>query len=222
MSRKLAKPDLGGGISHPARYSDAMLALFAELLPPVEYPTVLDPFAGTGRIHELPNATAGIEIEPKWAALHDDTIEGDALLVMAMMRRSFDAIATSPTFGNRLADHHHASDPESRRSYTHDLGEELQEGNSGAMQWGEEYRELHAHAWQLAVALLRGGGRFLLHSKDHVRGGTMQPVTLWHTATLCSCGMRFTDAIPIDARGLRMGANADLRGPEWVLVLDKL
>lgn len=76
----LNKKDLDGtGLAHPAPYPLKMLPLLAELVPADEFPKVLDPFAGTGRIHELPNETVGVEIEPEWAALHPDTICGSAL-----------------------------------------------------------------------------------------------------------------------------------------------
>ena len=49
--------------AHPAKYNKALLPIFAEWLPPKRYPTVLDPFAGVGLIHQLANTTFGIELE---------------------------------------------------------------------------------------------------------------------------------------------------------------
>lgn len=221
----IAKPDVGGGISHPARFSDDIIDVFAKYLPRDEYPLVLDPFAGTGRIHELPNRTIGIELEHEWASLKRNTIEGDARdarkLLAARNVRKVDAVATSPVYGNRLSDHHDASDPERRRSYTHDLGRALSDGNAGAMQWGNEYRALHAEVWRVMASLLRVGGRFLLNIKDHVRGGQVEPVTFWHLATLCASGLSYVDAFAVDARHLASGANADLRCCEWIILFEK-
>jgi hypothetical protein len=227
----ITKPDLGDGISHPARFSDDLLRIFADLLPVEEYPVVLDPFAGTGRIHELPNRTVGIEIEGEWAAMHPDTICGDALDLLGLLGfqpgrpnenvERMDAICTSPTFGNRLADHHDACDPELRRSYTHDLGRQLSTNNSGTISWGDEYRNFHRWAWFQAVDVLRPGGRFVLNIKDHVRRGEIQPVAFWHLATLVDLGLSYVEARAVDTRHLRAGANGDLRCPEWVIVLDK-
>lgn len=217
----ITKPDLGGGVSHPARYSTNLIPIFADILD--GYDHVLDPFAGTGRIHDLPMNTVGIEIEPEWAALHPDTVEGSAL-ELPWEDAEFDAVCTSPTYGNRLADSHNASDPERRRSYTHDLGRKLSDDNSGAMQWGDEYREFHETAWAEAVRVLRPGGRFVLNIKDHIRGGVQQPVTAWHVAALVDLGMRYNAELSQGAPTghLQQGSNSEARaGQELVLVFDK-
>jgi len=217
----ITKPDLGGGVSHPARYSTNLIPIFADILD--GYDHVLDPFAGTGRIHDLPMHTVGIEIEPEWAALHPDTVEGSAL-ELPWEDAEFDAVCTSPTYGNRLADSHNASDPERRRSYTHDLGRKLSADNSGAMQWGDEYREFHETAWAEAVRVLRPGGRFVLNIKDHIRGGVQQPVTAWHVAALVDLGMRYNAELSQGAPTghLQQGSNSEARaGQELVLVFDK-
>jgi SAM-dependent methyltransferase len=215
----ITKPDLGGGVSHPARYSTNLIPIFADILD--GYDHVLDPFAGTGRIHELPMHTVGVEIEPEWAALHPDTVEGSAL-DLPWEDAEFDAVCTSPTYGNRLADSHNASDPERRRSYTHDLGRKLSADNSGAMQWGDEYREFHETAWAEAVRVLRHGGRFVLNIKDHIRGGQRQYVTDWHVGVLRDLGLRYAFALTVDTRHLRQGDNAEARVEgEQVIVFDK-
>ena len=216
----ISKPNLGGGVSHPARYSKELLPIFAKLLK--GYDVVLDPFAGTGLIHELPNQTIGVEIEPEWAALHPDTVVGSAL-ELPWEDGEFDAICTSPTYGNRLADHHNASDPERRRSYTHDLGRPLALDNSGHMQWGPVYRSFHEYAWAEAVRVLRPGGRFVLNIKDHIRNGVQQPVAAWHVATLCGLGLRYHAELSqgVKTDELKQGANAEARaGQELVLVFD--
>lgn len=74
---------------------------------------VLDPFAGVGRIHDLPAriaVTVGVEIEPEWAACRSGTIIGDATALPSDWSGRFDAVVTSPCYGNRMADHHEARD----------------------------------------------------------------------------------------------------------------
>lgn len=214
------KPDVGGGVSHPARYSDALLAVFAEVLD--GYRRVLDPFAGTGRIHELEDhETVGVELEEEWASLHPQTVVGSAL-ALDFPDNSFDAVCTSPTYGNRLADHHDAIDPERRRSYTHDLGRHLSADNSGAMQWGDDYRSFHDRAWAEAARVLRPGGRFVLNIKDHVRDGRRQAVTGWHVGELQHRGLVVVDIVAVVPRHLAAGANATARADaEFVIVMDK-
>lgn len=101
----IAEPD------HPAKFSAPISARLAELLDtegerrgrPLR---ILDPFAGIGRIHRLPfelaHTTVGVELEPEWA-LAGGSIPGDATR-LPFAAGSFDAVATSPCYGNRMAD----------------------------------------------------------------------------------------------------------------------
>lgn len=210
---------------HPAPFSDPILDRMAERVAGAG--TVLDPFAGTGRVHELRERagiehTIGIEIEPEWAAKHPDTIEGNAL-DLPLEDESVDAIATSPTYGNRMADHHDATDDSVRLTYKHTLGRDLHEDNSGQLQWGDEYRTFHRLAWAEAVRVLRPGGRFVLNIKDHVRGGEQQDVAAWQVDTLArEFGLRIIGMDVVSTRGLMAGENADKRTvAEWIITFEK-
>jgi SAM-dependent methyltransferase len=216
------KPDLGQGVSHPARYSEELIPHFAGLLE--GYRRVLDPFAGTGKIFQLRehgHDVVAVELEPEWANCHPDVVVGNALH-LPFAADTFDAICTSPTYGNRLADHHNAYDPEARRSYTHDLGRQLSPDNSGAMQWGDEYRDFHIEAWREALRVLKPNGRFVLNLKDHIRGGAWQDVLGWHVAACCRLGFEPKAIRPVITRSLRTGATADLRvDAEMIFAFDK-
>lgn len=222
----ISKPDLGAGVSHPARYSDAVLEVIRDLLRSHRLGgrRLLDPFAGTGRVHELRHEvdTAGVELEPEWAAMSEHTTVGNAL-ALPFDDASFDVIATSPCYANRLADAHTAIDPHLRRSYTHDLGRPLHPDNAGAMQWGKRYRDFHLRAWAEVTRVLRPAGVFILNIKDHTRDGARQPVSSWHATTLIErLGFVLVDCAGVaDVRHLRQGANADARWAEMVWLLRK-
>lgn len=217
----ITKPDLGG-VSHPSRYPAHLIPIFAEFLD--GFDRVLDPFAGTGRIHKLQNwghTTVGVELEPEWAELHPGTVVGTALK-LPFDDSSFDAICTSPCYGNRLADSHEARDGTVRRSYKHDLGRDLHPENSGSLHWGPKYRAFHLKAWPEAIRVLRPGGRFVLNIADHIRKGKRQPVSAWHAKCLMDCGLTFVDVIAVSTRKLRQGSNRQFRvDGELVWVFEK-
>lgn len=200
---------------HPATYSDAILKTVAERVR--DATRVLDPFAGTGRVHELRELagvdTIGVELEPEWAEKAPGmTIQGNALALPDDKIGKVDAIVTSPTYGNRMADSHEAKDDSVRLTYTHTLGRKLSEDNSGAMQWGEEYREFHRKAWAESIRVLSPGGRMVINIKDHIRGGVQQDVSAWHVDTLCrGFGMELVGIDVVPTRGLMAGANAETR-----------
>lgn len=210
---------------HPAVFSDKILATIAEHVGPAEI--VLDPFAGTGRIHELASDTTrtiGVEIEPDWPGAHPDNIQGNALDLLAIVEpESVDAIATSPTYGNRMADSHNAKDDSVRLTYTHTIGHDLDPDNSGAMQWGDTYRSFHEAAWHQSVAVLKPGGTFTLNIKNHIRGGEIQRVAEWHINILMrSQGLEMVALDVIPTKGVDAGANSDKRtGFELVITFRK-
>lgn len=100
------------GLTHPARYGPALDRIAEQLdheAARLDRPLkVLDTFAGTGeRVAAHRTSTAhqwvGVEIEPAWAQVSSWVVCGNALAV-PFPARSFDAVATSPVYPNRLRD----------------------------------------------------------------------------------------------------------------------
>lgn len=176
-------------MKHPAKYSDNLLPVFKDMLYGCE--KILDPFAGTGKLKQIfPNCTL-LEIEPEWANLSGAVI-GDATK-MPFENNFFDAICTSPTYGNRMADYfidHQIEKKYKRNTYRHILGRELSENNSGSMQWGEKYKNFHFKSWLECKRVLKNNGLFCLNISNHIRGGIEQYVTEWHIETLLKIGFK--------------------------------
>lgn len=207
--------------AHPAKFTDSIL----EAMRPYLNGKVLDPFAGTGKLRYVYPEAYLNELEPEWANQAPITMErvtvGDARS-LDYPDEFFDVIATSPCYGNRMADHHNARDASKRITYTHSLGRKLTPGNAGELQWGEAYCIFHAKAWLECKRVLRVGGLFLLNISDHIRSGAIANVTEWHLLFLQSIGFHLVRHIKINTPRMRRGANYHLRVDyESLLVMEK-
>jgi hypothetical protein len=210
--------------AHPAKYSGALLPRMAQMLQGRK--RILDPFGGEGGIFQLEPALPGatfdaIELEPEWAAKHPRTTLGNALH-LPWPDNTFDAICTSPTYGNRMADTLLDCDKYQRVTYTAKLGRKLHPDNSGQLQWGAQYRAFHEQAWTEARRVLQPGGAFVLNIKDHIRNGKVQCVTDWHIGCLESLGFRLREHTKIDVPSMKYGQNGDARVPYESVILFEL
>jgi tRNA G10 N-methylase Trm11 len=207
--------------AHPAKFSDMILAHIERILPKSDYrPLVIDPFAGTGKVHQLSGVRCiGVELEPEWAEMHPNTIVANAVQ-LPFRSRVFEGLVTSPCYGNRLADSHDARDGSVRHSYTHTLGRKLHPDNSGQLQWGNAYRAFHEDAWTEALRVLQDDAFLIINISNHIRGGEEQHVTEWHLNWFVTHGCTVVDIDHVPTKRLREGANHKSRVPyENVLYL---
>ena len=213
---------------HPAKYTDSFIPIFYERLKDTR--NVLDPFAGTGKIGMLKNygyngKIYANEIEPEW--LSDNEYNCDVLTYqdaefLNYPSNYFDAICTSPTYGNRMADHHNAKDGSTRNTYTHCLGKQLKDGNTGKMQWGNEYRDKHKRIYAHLSDLLVTNGLFVINVKNHIRKGVEIDVVDFHRNLIESLGFELLYSDYIKTSGLKYGNNSDRRvDGEYILTFMK-
>ena len=243
---------------HPAKFSNAVLDTVAPIIKRRHRGTEgLDPFAGTGRIHELAERcdvqTWGMEIEPEGACMHPRTILGNSRELRKIWIGLFAWALSSPGYGNRMSDHHKATEickackgtgrvsrkkcerckgegrnTYKRHTYRHSLPKdrELHVDNSGRMQFGPAYCDLHMDVWRNLFAYLQDGGYFYLNVKNHFRTIKGEQVEVdvvgWHIEACESIGFKLLEEIPVKTPGMGHGANREARADcEWVLVLRK-
>lgn len=242
--RKTAK----GDNAHPAKFSAPILGRITGLLEQeVEYQRtrgggyqqlhLLDPFGGVGGIHRVVVqgvSTTTIEIEEEWweeSYKLSKNLPGHYSILADFFEwardvdGSYDIVVTSPTYGNRMADHHVPSpeDVSVRNTYTHVLGRQPSEGSSSTMQWGDEYRQFHARFIRTTSTILAPGGLFLLNVSDHIRKGVKQPVVAWYKGQLRLNRFELVEDIVIPTKRLKMGANSESRvDGEHLLVARKV
>lgn len=224
-------------VKHPARYTRSILDVLSLYLKPGM--RVLDPFGGVGTLNKLSYTGAQIytgEIEYRVCEQGAGfrKLCADAQL-LPFANESFDAIVTSPTYGNRMADIT-LDEPSSqklycddqskhkwkRNTYSSNFGFHLHDQNTGGMQWGEDYRNIHRTAYLESNRLLRRGGLMIVNISDHIRNFQRVYVSKWHYETLKECGFKYQNCRAVKTPRLTFGANSELRTAcEYIFVLRK-
>ncbi len=213
---------------HPATFTKAILTKLDEIVPNGVY---LDPFAGVckiQRIQKLSRQFVCVELEPEWAVQAPSpkqVIVGDSLVQMKEWRKDgtrFDGVVTSPVYGNRMSDHHEASDGSRRTSYTHLLGHMPSEGSSATMYfWQPEYQKFHRKAWRRCYQVTRPGGVMFLNVKNFYRDKQLIDTVTWHADALVKAGWDAESMVqyPVFTPGHRDGENSEARVDHEVIIV---
>jgi len=209
---------------HPAKYTDNFLVTIADLL--YGFENVLDPFAGTGKIVMIKNwgfkgKIICNEIEKEWSIYKADEWHfGDAEKMNWASDSSISAICTSPTYGNRMADHFNARDESKRFTYKHFLGKDLNDQNTGKMQWGKKYRQKHLKIYKECFRVLKNKALMIINVSDHIRNKKNVPVSDWHKKTILGLGFTLRDVIKLSSPRMKFGENPNRANFENLFVFE--
>jgi tRNA G10 N-methylase Trm11 len=125
-------------VKHPAKFSSTLLPVIANYLE--GYRRVLDPMAGVGTLarylEPLGHLVCSNEMEEEWAMQCPFPARVGDARHLPWFDGAFDAIATSPTYGNRMADHHVATERCRLCRGTGDLTVDLGNGDVYALSSG--------------------------------------------------------------------------------------
>ena len=203
---------------HPAKYSDIFIPVFAKILSKYDCHKILDPFAGIGKITEIKNygfsgQIYANEIEPDWAKqiVNCDTITICDAEYLEYPSGYFDAIVTSPTYGNRMADHHKAKDGSKRNTYTHCIGHQLKDGNTGKMQFGKEYQHKHEQIYANICKMVKNNGLFILNVSNFIKNGAEVDVVNFHRTNIEANNFLLVEDIKMSTHRNRYGRNGNIR-----------
>ena len=200
---------------HPAKYTNSFIPFFADILKDAS--SVLDPMAGTGKISLIREHGYDGDIYCNdildWGDLKSDDVRWtfEDAAALPYEDASFDAICTSPVYGNRMSDHFNSKDGSKRLTYRHGFGEELSKDNTGRMQWGKKYQQKHAEIYKECRRLLKNEGTFIVNVSDHIRAGEVVPVAKWHEQALIDAGFALVERREIETPRMGFGANAKAR-----------
>lgn len=217
-------------IEHPAKFSDKFIPIIAEILENRNIKTVFDPMAGTGKIALIrkfgfKGRIICNELESDWVNKEytvDHWYFEDAENLFFIKNESIECICTSPTYGNRLADHWQRKDTSKRFSYSFNIGRELHEENTGKMQWGAKYRQKHESIWREMYRILTKQGLFILNISNHIRSGIEQKVAEWHKEFCEQIGFKLLEVKEIETPRLRYGKNSKSRTKcEYIFIFIK-
>jgi len=214
-------------MKHPAKYTNSFIPIFYKYLK--DKNNILDPMAGTGKLVKIKDFGFSGKISCNdildWGDAKYDGVDNWSFCDASSLPYPslfFDALCTSPTYGNRMADHFNAKDESKRITYRHYYGKPLSHNNTGRMQWGAKYQEKHNLIYKECRRVLKDEGLFIINISDHIRSKEIIPVVDWHRSTIINSGFILEDDLRIETPRMGFGANRNSRVQhEHILIFRK-
>lgn len=232
---------------HPAKFSKPIIDRISRILTeqsPNRPLRIIDPFAGPGGVHVLHEQgghdTVGIEIQPEWARQHPRNTVGDSTDLSWIPSKSFDAMVTSPCYGNRMADSHVAKDPcktcrglglvdvldrvpcrkcngsglSRRNTYTHalrEVGVEPVDSPTNAAKMQWGPAYRRLHEQVWSEMVRIVDGLLICNVSNHMRLDEEQNVVEWHAYQFIARRCTLVEARRVSTQRLGFGQNHDAR-----------
>lgn len=242
-ARKKAASKSQSKIGHnPASYTDASLQLMGSILNKSQLLkttgiglSIIDPMAGSGKVVELRNYITHKDSAERLRFRLNDLERWkkhpgaenknpnvrwtfESAYALTAEDGTFDVLITSPTYGNRMADHHTAKDGSDRQTYTHRLGKQLHPQNTGKVHFGLSYRLAHERIYRECARVLHPSGIAFFVVADFIRRGERVRVTDATLSLLKTAGFHVVKTYDLPMNHFRRGANYTARvGYETVI-----
>jgi tRNA G10 N-methylase Trm11 len=205
-------------MKHPAKYSNHFIPVLANLASKYNLHNIIDVFGGTGKIGLLKSLLPNLyitnnDIEPEWSQMGfengcDECLTFDVANMSTIEDNKYDAIITSPTYGNGLAAKTMTG---LRYNYSIFLGKVVNENNTGGMCFGKSYKQKHLDCITEMKRILKPSGILILNMKNFIRLGQEVPVVQWWFDSLVAGGFEMLEDIQIPVSSLRHGQNGNIR-----------
>ena len=219
-----SKPFTPAG-KHPAKFNDALIPVIAAAIN--GRARVLDPMAGTGKIATVKDygfcgQVFCNDIEDWGAArVYNQLVDNWTFCDAAKLPYPdgfFDAIATSPTYGNGINQNRPAVPWYRVITYRAYFGKPLTEGNTGSVKWGKTYRDMHLRIYAEMKRVLSRDGVLVVNMADFVKSAEIVKVSEWHAQALAQCGFEMVGHEEVACKKMRFGSNGHKRvGHEVVM-----
>lgn len=213
-------------MTHPARYSAAIIAALTDILPAGIH--IHDPYAGTGeRLGDIADRRgwtySGTEIEAGFIVdprvKQGDSTQAHTYPLAATWSNRW--IVTSPVYPNGMADHWNAADSSDRHTYRAAAGHDLDTNNMGRYGYRGGSARNHDAYWLLAGSSVRWWDAFdgvIVNVSDFIAAGQVVPIVAPWRALLASRGWQ-TEVREVVTPRQRRGANGGVRVDAEALII---